>query len=109
MQALALKHSLTDKRLAGIRVNKRKPFTNSTGSFRGIVGGPGTFGELPAYWRNRFPERGVAYTIMSYSTPIAWLDHNGEWTVPDVKYSPTTTQHQGVVAVYLLVGEQVAA
>lgn len=33
------------------------------------------------------------YAVYSYATPIAWYAH-GTWTVPDVKYSPTTTRHQ---------------
>jgi hypothetical protein len=106
---LSIKTSIAAKRLAGVRVSKRQPFRNHTGTFRGVVGFPGSLGELPTYWRNRFPARGVVYTIMSYDTPIAWLDHNDEWTVPDVRYSPTTTFHQGVVRSYLLVGEKVAA
>lgn len=33
------------------------------------------------------------YAVYSYSTPIAWYSH-GTWTVPDVRYSVTTTRHQ---------------
>lgn len=36
------------------------------------------------------------YAVHSYLTPIAWYA-GGEWTVPDVKYSRTTTRHQSVV------------
>jgi hypothetical protein len=36
------------------------------------------------------------YYVRSYATPIAWFA-NGEWTVPDVKYSPTTSRHQSTV------------
>lgn len=32
------------------------------------------------------------YVIRSYDTPIAWFA-NGEWWVPNVKYSATTTRH----------------
>lgn len=35
------------------------------------------------------------YVVYSYDTPIAWAA-NGEWTVPPVKYSPTTTKHQNI-------------
>jgi hypothetical protein len=106
---LALKcGGIEPKRRAGELVSKRQPFSNSGETFRGVVGHPGTLGELPHPWRSTFPTRGVLYTIMSYSTPIAWLTEDG-WTMPDVTYSPTTTQHQGVVRVYCLTGEEVAA
>jgi hypothetical protein len=38
----------------------------------------------------------VDYVVYSYSTPIAWHTPKG-WTIPDVKYSRTTSRHQGVV------------
>lgn len=44
------------------------------------------------------------YIVYSYRTPIAWrIDapdaspDGAVWTVPDVKYSPTTTHHQRTV------------
>lgn len=37
----------------------------------------------------------LAYVVYSYDTPIAWRDTDGNWTVPDVKYSTTTSKHQG--------------
>jgi hypothetical protein len=87
---LALKcGGIEPKRRAGELVSKRQPFSNSGETFRGVVGHPGTLGELP-------------------HPPIAWLTEDG-WTMPDVTYSPTTTQHQGVVRVYCLTGEEVAA
>jgi hypothetical protein len=48
-------------------------------------------GRLPAefYSRAMFAE----YVVWSYSTPIA-CRQDGEWIVPEVKYSPTTTRHQ---------------
>lgn len=48
------------------------------------------------------------YVVYSYSTPIAWHTlhedgaHNGCWTIPDVKYSVTTTAHQHKVMTALL-------
>ena len=33
------------------------------------------------------------YVVRSYDTPIAWCKE-GEWTIPDVQYSSTTTNHQ---------------
>lgn len=37
-----------------------------------------------------------AYFVYSYATPIAWFA-DGEWTIPDVKYSTTTSRHQNIV------------
>ena len=36
------------------------------------------------------------YAVYSYATPIAWFAH-GVWTVPDVRYSVTTSKHQNIV------------
>jgi hypothetical protein len=106
---LALKcGGIEPKRRAGELVAKRQPFSNAGGTFRGIVGNPDTLGELPPEWRHAFPRTHVDYTILSYSTPIAWLTE-GRWIMPPVTYSPTTTQHQGVLRAWLLVGEEVAA
>jgi len=41
---------------------------------------------------------GTVYVVFSYETPIAWYSYATEtWTIPNVKYSITTTQHQGRV------------
>lgn len=37
------------------------------------------------------------YVVMSYTTPIAWLI-DGEAVIPDVGYTPTTSQHQYLAA-----------
>lgn len=43
--------------------------------------------------------RGAAvYVVYSYDTPIGWVTSDGDVYVPDVTYSPTTTNHQGIVA-----------
>lgn len=70
-----------------------EPFSNSSGSFRG---GPGQLA-YPGRLSQVDWERGAAkadYVVWSYSTPIAWRT-NGVWVTPAVKYSPTTSQHQG--------------
>ncbi len=67
-------------------------------------------GRLPEAYRElmrqHFEKFGCLYVVYSYDTPIAWyplphpkqhLDDECEWTVPPVKYSVTTTQHQRVV------------
>ena len=40
----------------------------------------------------------AVYVVMSYRTPIAWVDDDGEIDIPNVGYSPTTGQHQHLVA-----------
>jgi hypothetical protein len=39
----------------------------------------------------------IDYMIWSYETPIAWR-YRGEWAQNREKYSPTTTQHQHIIA-----------
>jgi hypothetical protein len=34
--------------------------------------------------------------VYSYGTPIAWHTNTG-WFIPDLKYSVTTSKHQGYV------------
>ena len=36
------------------------------------------------------------YVVWSYRTPIAWYT-NGKWVKPNVRYSTTTSKHQGKV------------
>ena len=40
---------------------------------------------------------GIDYVIYSYATPIAYRTNNGEWTIPDAKYSVTTSKHQSTI------------
>lgn len=56
-------------------------------------------GQLPDQYHDAFQEAHAAddfYAVWSYATPIAWFA-NGQWTVPEVKYSSTTSNHQRVV------------
>ena len=85
----------------------RKNFTTS-GSFYGRVldpasEAPGSYptGILPDAWKVRFQaDPFIDYCVWSYDTPIAWHSElTGGWTVPDVKYSLTTTKHQTIVRV----------
>lgn len=74
-------------------IEGRVEFTNSTKSLRGVTRSEGT-GRLPEKWAEEFgtPE----YIVYSYATPIAWYG-NGEWTIPDTRYSTTTSRHQHTV------------
>jgi len=101
---LAFKTRLQDRRRAAALVAALQPFSNSTGTIRGIVGPPDDLGQLPPDWVDQFPSSGIQYTILSFATPIAWL-HDGRWTMPDVRYSQTTTIHQGWVRWPILDGQ----
>lgn len=41
--------------------------------------------------------RGIDYVVYSYRTVIAYRLSNGVWITPAVKYSNTTSQHQGKI------------
>ena len=61
----------------------------------GREGGFPSFGRLPLAYRVDFIDATEAedfYVVRSYDTPIAWFAH-GQWHVPNVKYSPTTSRH----------------
>lgn len=54
-------------------------------------------GELPRAYReayDRARQRPDFYVVHSYVTPIAWYA-DGRWTRPPVRYSRTTSRHQG--------------
>ena len=44
------------------------------------------------------------YVVYSYDTPIAWHRADGFWHMPDVKYSVTTSKHQGRILTALCNG-----
>jgi hypothetical protein len=55
-------------------------------------------------WSNAFMidhMAGIDFVVWSYDTPIGWVRKDGKRTVPDVRYSLTTSKHQGIVRVYL--------
>lgn len=68
-------------------------------SFHGV-----TAGRLPEEFRKEFysdthdSERNELefYAVVSYDTPIAWYLQGKGWTIPDTRYSPTTSAHQGI-------------
>lgn len=69
-------------------------------------------GSMPKAWAGLFTERVqagmVTQAIYSYSTPIAWLDREHGWIIPDVSYSVTTSvKHQ--THLYRLKGRAVSA
>jgi hypothetical protein len=89
-----------------------KGFRNSSGSFRAFEGQiNGDLGELPDEWVERYRTDAslftIAYTVMSYKTPIAWVLSDGdgvvhEVVIPKVFYSQTTaSRHQSPCRRYL--------
>lgn len=80
-------------------LDKRTPFHNSTGKFRGELHDPDMptlpgGGQMSIADRNRMrmihDVHGIDYIVYSYSTPIAYRDRRGIWCVPDAGYSQTT-------------------
>lgn len=63
---------------------------------RRYIGGTGS---MPKAWARLISDRAeagaVSQVIYSYSTPIAWLDAEHGWIIPNVTYSVTTSgKHQ---------------
>ncbi len=48
-----------------------------------------------------YADSDIKYTVLSYSTVIAWVTQDGETIVPVDRYSVTTTHHQNLCHVYL--------
>lgn len=78
-------------------IQNRQPFDagNLTGSTT-----LSTTGKLPMAYvgeilRTRDEDK-LEYVVYSYRTPIAWYGRD-KWTIPAVRYSVTTSNHQGVV------------
>lgn len=55
-----------------------------------------SFGRLSNEHKDSFRKPGLEYVIFSYLTPIAWRT-NGQWVMPDVRYTVQTSKHQGKV------------
>jgi hypothetical protein len=62
----------------------------------GTAGWTGIQGFLPEEYLESI--KSATYVVLSYGTPIAWIDELGKAVVPDVGYSPTTGQHQYLAA-----------
>lgn len=84
----------------------RRPFEGNSMSARRVKAHPsgydvGYTGLLPTPEEPRYQDdlrkHGKLYVVYSYDTPIAWGPLDGDLYVPDVKYSMTTSKHQGIV------------
>jgi hypothetical protein len=82
---------------------KRKPFKRSSFAMWAIEGASNQHGRLPDSVRDEYVcDMGrIAYTVLSYATPIAWVLTDGAVKVPDVRYSSTTSHHQHLCRAYL--------
>lgn len=78
-------------------LSERRAYTTH-GAMYAIEGVTGT-GRLPRDWADEYRADmdHITYTVVSYSTPIAWVLDNGTVVIPDVKYSVTTSKHQGML------------
>ena len=94
-----MKYKVTNREAVG-KIARREDFANSTGSFtgKGIGAHPtgSRFGWLPEWADRELSKVGWAYVVFSYATPIGWFDYRrGTWVMPRVRYSATTSRHQG--------------
>lgn len=85
-------------------IAKDEPFNRVVDSFHGYPCSADhgfIVGELPSAWRDQFNmdtrfAGGIDYIVYSYRTPIAWRRADSHlWTMPDVRYSVTTSKHAG--------------
>lgn len=94
----------TSTRNAADLISKRQPFATSgalSGATPGATLSHWDLGRLPRDPANAIMidhlSGSLDYIVYSYGTPIAWHRTDTGWTVPDVRYSVTTSRHQGVV------------
>ncbi len=99
-------------RLATIRaLSKREAFKRSGFAMTAVKGHAYSLGELPEEWKQQYEaarnEKRITYTVLSYHTPILWIEKDGfgiETIVsPNKRYSNTTTHHQSLANVYVTV------
>lgn len=76
------------------RCHAGQAWKNANGTLTGSPGSAWMTGRLPAEYRDAAQH--AVYVIHSYATPIAWQTADGEWIVPDVSYSSTTSRHQSL-------------
>lgn len=81
---------------AAPKIANREPFTNSTGSFRGVPGDEAnnTTGRMPEDEERDYLSQKmwgfIDYVVFSYSTPIAWYSNRDGWHLTEAGHSMTT-------------------
>lgn len=78
----------------------RKPFKTG-GSLHAIEGAASGCGRMPYDVAAEYRADKIAYTVISYGTPIAWVTTDGEVKIPDEGYSATTRAQLTIVRAYL--------
>lgn len=99
---LTLAHGATARRNRDRLVelsNAGTEWTGANGSITGRRGPASSTGQLFDHLTDGLEAtdaqlRHAQFVIYSYQTPIAWKTVDGEWVVPNVRYSRTTTRHQ---------------
>lgn len=73
------------------------PFTAS--ALRGITGAPADYGRLEGADLDAFRRDldKIVYTVMSYSTPVAWWTDDAGWYQVTQRFSATTSKHQALL------------
>lgn len=95
-------HSQSTKAAIRHGIRYREDFKSPktlTGVTTPIPGFVGDIGELPRDWSRIIRDHTPDYIVYSYETPIAWHSAAHGWVVPSVRYSVTTTGHQGQVRI----------
>lgn len=95
-----MKISSSDRKVAQL-IRDRIEF-DTYGNLKGEWNWGYPSGQLPSPWRELLmqhttTDKGIerAYIVYSYATPIAWYTERHGWVIPPVKYSRTTSVHQG--------------
>ena len=83
---------------AVVPMEAREIFTNHSSTLIGAKRFRG-WGNLPQRFRDDDGKELVDYWVYSYSVPIAWhYADDDTWTMPAGWFSPTTEEHQRLVA-----------
>ena len=84
-------------------LQNRLPFKTG-GALKGVEGRVGYgmcgLGRLNKYEREMYRADDVVYTVVSYETPIAWVNRDGSIHRVNQKWTRTTSKHQSLL--YLL-------
>ena len=111
---MAYRKNQTNAQIATLALNGAEGETttgNMSTEYRGHLGYAGATGHMPRAWERlysaRAASRAVVRVIYSYNTPIAWLDRDYGWIIPDVSYSVTSAKHQSQL--YRLNGRHISA
>lgn len=92
-------HANRHKIIKAIRSNEEFSIATMRGKAGYGVGG-GTMPRREVYYEAVDAAKALGkavYTVLSYATPIGWHVEGEGWTIPDVKYSVTTSAHQGIM------------